>query len=590
MSAIQDSEEWSGLAKQIQTLKQKQSRKQDSKQKSHILVRECKDAGLALVPCDPLGETCPPASHLKGTPYLRMYSSVGTAPHNRIVRCVPSEMVEIPEVPTEQPASVEEEERQLDTRFRRSADRILSQEKNMKRLSDWTRKAPCGAVMGHKLKHSCATMRFDNPQEGRRCLSENNTCFSNLMQMRKSMDYYTERLMHYMTDIQKTVKTMQERTGTATQASTLIHVTQGMEIDLVKQAECAKHTSEEQCTNAVAVDKSNPLRKIQHCMYDENAPEGQQCSPFDCTAVKSGAPEGQQCEDYPSCKTDKQNKCVTIRQCEDMKLPQVCNHNSKCLWRQDISRCTNAVNSIIELLGMLDNVQLQIRTPPDAGAKHEENVLHSIVEKEVRSANSLPLLGGGENEKDVYKLRTLAGKALCMYRSIRRIAPHLDSQSAAFQGALRLDKSCGMALDQRRQKHESKSDVCNEACQDHLGHPCKYVSRTTGCRSTATRNITWKPTPDGGGRQISPRPTRRRPPPSRTEPILRQLRTHYPSTLLLIRPPVRQAPRESGRQAPRESGHQAPRESGHQASRESGHPERRMAYQIAVQESDQFLG
>ena len=77
-------------------------------------VRECKDAGTALVPCNPLDNTCPPESHLRDTPYQHMYSTVGKSPHNIAVRCVPPEMIQIPlHNATKKAQTIEEQEESL---------------------------------------------------------------------------------------------------------------------------------------------------------------------------------------------------------------------------------------------------------------------------------------------------------------------------------------------------------------------------------------------------------------------------------------------------------------------------------------------
>ena len=111
------------------------------------LVRQCRDAGVALVPCDPMGDTCPPADRLQGTPYQDMYSVLGSGATQFNVRCVPPEMVRLSQASEPKEAlTVEQQERRLDERLHRALGAVERGAPNVDRLAGWTTRAPCGAT------------------------------------------------------------------------------------------------------------------------------------------------------------------------------------------------------------------------------------------------------------------------------------------------------------------------------------------------------------------------------------------------------------------------------------------------------------
>ena len=528
------------IRRKLHNLKKEMCSRGERDEEGDIFVRECKDAGAALVPCNPLDGTCPPMSHLKDTPYKRMYSTVGEYPNNTAVRCVPAEMVHIPvETSVKKAATIEERQKELESTMYEQLNRLRGQSDNLHRLADWMRKAPCDAI-GPFLNNdqSCKMMRFEEKFDGRRCLSENNQCFDNLVQMRKTMDHYTARLMKNMSRLDTLVQQIRNRSPSRDVEYALTQISNSMNQQIDRYNTCSIRRDRKTCEKAE--DGSKNLRL---CEYFPNSDRGQDCVPFDCTKQDS-----ETCATNPLCTLgepvrtrsgpntyDKIQKCQFRTECAGAG-EALCKQSASCLWHDGM--CTNAVQGVMNLLDLQSKIESGMiaesfgETQQNCGrysnvsecnanskckwtdrstCVRSPRLLDQIVEKQVRDSriDTSHVLSGGGGAEDLpalfEKVKRVAARAMKAYRSIASLSPRLRF-TAPYHAALRLDKSCSMSSDTARidRRGIHKKEACEKHAQDHEGNPCVHLPRGGGCRSKLTEGITWREAPRGGGQPIQP--------------------------------------------------------------------------------------
>ena len=135
------------------------------------LVRDCSTAGPGWTHCDLTVEgQCPEEKDIVGTPYENVYSSIGQPPNNKIVQCVPPELVRLGKT-----ASKSEEE-QLNKRFYNAVSVISKEAENIRRLSQWREVAPCGAIPSMAFAKNdamCDRLHFKDDRASPRCMTWN---------------------------------------------------------------------------------------------------------------------------------------------------------------------------------------------------------------------------------------------------------------------------------------------------------------------------------------------------------------------------------------------------------------------------------
>ena len=135
------------------------------------LVRDCSTAGPGWTHCDLTVEgQCPEEKDIVGTPYENVYSSIGQPPNNKIVQCVPPELVRLGKT-----ASKSEEE-QLNKRFYNALSVISKESENIRRLSEWREVAPCGAIPAMAFAKNdamCDRLHFKDDRASPRCMTWN---------------------------------------------------------------------------------------------------------------------------------------------------------------------------------------------------------------------------------------------------------------------------------------------------------------------------------------------------------------------------------------------------------------------------------
>ena len=135
------------------------------------LVRECSTAGPGWSYCDRTVEgQCPDEKDIVGTPYENVYSSIGDPPNNKIVQCVPAELIRLGKN-----AKTSEEE-DLNRRLYRAVEVISKESENMKKLSQWREVAPCGAIPAMAFAKNdamCDRLHFKDDRGIARCMTWN---------------------------------------------------------------------------------------------------------------------------------------------------------------------------------------------------------------------------------------------------------------------------------------------------------------------------------------------------------------------------------------------------------------------------------
>ena len=133
------------------------------------LVRDCSTAGPGWTHCDLTVEgQCPDEKDIVGTPYENVYSSIGQPPNNKIVQCVPPELVRLGKT------AEKSEEEKLNKRFYNAVSIISKESENIRRLSDWREVAPCGAIPSMAFAKNdamCDRLHFKDDRASPRCMT-----------------------------------------------------------------------------------------------------------------------------------------------------------------------------------------------------------------------------------------------------------------------------------------------------------------------------------------------------------------------------------------------------------------------------------
>jgi hypothetical protein len=133
------------------------------------LVHSCDTAGPGLTYCDPMvAGQCPDAKDLVGTPYENIWSMVGVPPNNKVVQCVPKDLVPITTEGEKKEEDMERRMHKIMTVIGANADGILN-------LSKWRDTAPCDAIPPMAFSENgnmCGTLYWKNDKMARRCMDD----------------------------------------------------------------------------------------------------------------------------------------------------------------------------------------------------------------------------------------------------------------------------------------------------------------------------------------------------------------------------------------------------------------------------------
>ena len=345
--------------------------KNDAAAAPPTLVRQCRDAGVALVPCDPMGDTCPPDDRLRGTPYQDMYSVLGSGATQFTVRCVPPEMVRLSQVSAPKEAlTVEQQERRLDQRLHAALGAVERAAPNADRLAGWTTRAPCGALAGSE--RACARMRFSNADEGGRCLYSGpaGQCHDNLVETRKKVDAASMRIIQLVRRVRQRLQHLVRSTEESSVEEALALVARGMEQQAHAEHVCSMyHKKEEQC-----VDAAQRTHAGTACTFDS---VNQTCTPFSCSNLDEKtcktATHGQQ---GGVCHWDRLQdppRCRPARACADHGHRAACGMDNQCMWTGN--DCRDGVDAVYHLMNVVDRAEKQY------GAHGTDNVHRHLADE-----------------------------------------------------------------------------------------------------------------------------------------------------------------------------------------------------------------
>ena len=153
-------------AKKRQNIAELTGEMEDS-QRPAQLVHSCDTAGPGLTYCDPMvPNNCPDPKTLVGTPYENIYSTIGVPPNNKVVQCVPRDLVPIQ-------SDSEKKEEDVERRMHRVMTVLAENAKNIYKLSKWREAAPCDSIPAVAFGNSenmCRTMHFPEDKMATRCM------------------------------------------------------------------------------------------------------------------------------------------------------------------------------------------------------------------------------------------------------------------------------------------------------------------------------------------------------------------------------------------------------------------------------------
>jgi hypothetical protein len=133
------------------------------------LVHSCDTAGPGLTYCDPMvAGQCPDAKDLVGTPYENIWSMVGVPPNNKVVQCVPKDLVPIT-------TEGEKKEEDMERRMHKIMTVIGANAEGIQNLSKWRDTAPCDAIPPMAFSENgnmCGTLYWKNDKMARRCMDD----------------------------------------------------------------------------------------------------------------------------------------------------------------------------------------------------------------------------------------------------------------------------------------------------------------------------------------------------------------------------------------------------------------------------------
>lgn len=452
-------------------------------------VRSCRDAGVALVPCDPAGTHCPPDEMLMGTAHENMYSVLGDAPHQVVVRCVPPEMVRLPPATTsdtpEEDLTIEQRERRLDARLKKSVHEMQHNIPNLERMLRWTKRAPCAAMSGFD-GDTCSRLRFEEVRDGGRCSRniQKHKCTENLVEVRKKLDSATtelvrlsQRLYRKMNKIQKEQQPSGRSHGNASRvgiADALRMIAQGVESQAWQEHQCTVHGSDQKTCEQAG------------CQYSD--PKG--CHPPDDSA--SSASHGDACQS---------------------KSRNVCRVSPGCMWNR--TSCVNGVEAIAGVLEVIDNAH-RSKAPHDllADTLVRRISAHALTQPPQRAPHQQRAMraGGAKlSTTQLAKVWELMARMLRQYRNIQQLSPHVKHFPGVVQSALRLDSTCTAASREcsAAQRHRLTRDITWSRRPSHDVRDAANVARGHA-PSLISASPVDRPPPDGAHGESSPTGVRRR--------------------------------------------------------------------------------
>lgn len=306
----------------------------------NTLMRNCRDGGVGLVPCDPAGAHCPPAERLAGTEYEHMYSVLGSPKEEQyVVRCVPPELIQVDVPPAAEPvatASPEVRELALDRRMRTSLRHIADRETNIHKLAAWKQHAPCEALIpAYTDDGQCQRMRFAEREAGGRCIQQaSGQCQDNLAEMQRKVDRASTQLMRLVRRMKSKLQQLQQGTGEGTIDEALQLVARGMEDQVYSQHICSMHQGEASCNSE---DQA-------HCRFENG-----QCQTYTCRAFHTQS----QCKQEPSCTWNARAQpamCESSTTCNDHTAPQTCGQSNECMWNAASKQCISGIDAVRHII------------------------------------------------------------------------------------------------------------------------------------------------------------------------------------------------------------------------------------------------
>ena len=131
------------------------------------LVHSCDTAGPGLTYCDPMVEgQCPDPKDLVGTPYENIWSTVGVPPNNKVVQCVPKDLVPLT-------TDSEKKEENMERKMHKIMMAISANAKGIQDLSKWRDVAPCEAIPAMAFgenNNMCGSLYNKDDRMVRRCM------------------------------------------------------------------------------------------------------------------------------------------------------------------------------------------------------------------------------------------------------------------------------------------------------------------------------------------------------------------------------------------------------------------------------------
>ena len=459
----------------------------DNRETAPTLVRHCRDAGVALVPCDPMESSCPPDERLEGTPYAHMYTSLGERPHQLMVRCVPPEMIRVRSGGApEEALTVEQREKRLDARFHAAMDRVDRSVDNLKKLHGWTVQAPCSAVQHFTGDAACTRMRFQDNAAGRRCMysAGGQKCSDNLVEARRKVDAASIRIVSLVRRMRDKLQRIMRRTRESTLEESLSLVVTGMEAQVHAEHTCSMFKgSKDKC-----MDKDRKFHGSVACTYNET---NKSCSAFSCNNLSEMTCNSASHNGIENiCHYDRLQepaRCRPTRKCNDHNTKEGCSLDNQCMWAN--TRCVNGVDVVYHLM---DAVQRAEKT-----YKNESGIpqLADMLVKEVMQKGNIKpfqriddaqsasrrggrggVLGaGGLAPATLTQFVKMMAHMLRHYNTVLRLGRKLAKHGGAtYQDALRVDGTCAddptKCIDPYRHKateHITWGDGAEEEARHH---------------------------------------------------------------------------------------------------------------------------
>ena len=139
----------------------------DESTRAPQLVHSCDTAGPGLTYCDPeVPGQCPDPKDLVGTPYENIWSTVGVPPNNKVVQCVPKDLVPLT-------TEGEKKEEDMERKMHKIMTAISSNAKGIQDLSTWRDVAPCEAIPAMAFSENnnmCGSLHNKDDRMARRCM------------------------------------------------------------------------------------------------------------------------------------------------------------------------------------------------------------------------------------------------------------------------------------------------------------------------------------------------------------------------------------------------------------------------------------